>query len=126
MEMAQRTAGDPQTPEYQTVRELCNKLRIGIQNDLVEIVTKVFSAGIISDNEWRTITDSETHEADNVRADRFIKVLLDKITINPKCLGTFKQILAEEHSHRSLLDMIGEPIFYYRNLCSCKNVNVHH
>ena len=124
--MAQRTAGDLQTPEYQTVRELSDKLRIGIQNDLVGIVEKVFSAWIISPNERSAITDRETNEEANVRADRFIKVLLDKIEINPKHLGTFKQILAEEHSHRSLVDMIGEPIFYYKNLCSCKNVNVHH
>ena len=106
--MAQLTAGDLQTLEYLTVRELSDILRTGIQNDLVGIVTKVFSAKIISADEWKAITDPETREAANVRADRFMKVLLDKIKIDPKCLGIFREILAEEPSHRRLVDIIGE------------------
>ena len=64
-EMAQLTAGDLQTLEYQTVRELSDILRTGIRNDLEGMVTKMFSTGIISEDEQRGITDPEIHEATN-------------------------------------------------------------
>ena len=105
-EMALLTADDLQTLEYLTVRKLSDKLRTGIQYDLVKIVGKMFSAGIISADEWKAIT--ETREAANVQADRFMKVLLDKIKINPKCFASFQETLAEEPAHRSLVDSIGE------------------
>jgi len=107
-EMAQLTAGDLQTLEYLTVRELSDKLRTGIQNDLGEIVTKVFSAKIISEDEQRGIIDPVTHEATNMRAGRLMRVLLDKIKIDPKCFGIFREILAEEPAHKRLVDIIGE------------------
>lgn len=106
--MAQLTAGDLQTLEYLTVRKLSDILRTGIQNELRGIVAKLFSDGIVSEDVRNAITDPETHEADSVRADRFMKVLLDKIKINPKCFVSFRQILAEEPSHRGLVDIIGE------------------
>ena len=106
--MAQLTAGDLQTLEYLTVRELSDILRTGIQNDLRGIVAKLFSDGIVSEDVRNAITDPKTHEADSVRADRFMMVLLDKIKINPKCFVSFRQILAEEPSHRGLVDIIGE------------------
>ena len=106
--MAQLTADDLQTLEYQTVRELSDKLRTGIQNDLVAIVTKMFSAKIISEDEQRGIIDPETHEATNVRAGRLMRVLLDKIKIDPKCFGIFREILAEEPAHKRLVDIIGK------------------
>ena len=106
--MAQQTADDLQTPEYLTVKKLCNTLRIGIQNDLVGIVTSVFSAGIISENEQRAIIDPETHEASSVRAERLMRTLVDKIRIDSKCLAHFRGILAEEAAHRSLVNIIGE------------------
>lgn len=106
--MTHLTADDLQTLEYLTVRELSDKLRTGIQNDLGGIVTKVFSAEIISEDEQRGIIDSETHEATNVRAGRLMRVLLDKIKINPKCFGIFREILAEEPAHKRLVDIIGE------------------
>ena len=106
--MAQLTADDLQTLEYQTVRELSDILRTGIQNELEGMVTKVFSAKIISEDERRGIIDPETHEATNVRAGRLMTVLLDKIKIDPKCFGIFREKLAEEPSHRTLVDIIGE------------------
>ena len=102
--MAQPTADDLETLEYQTVRELSDILRTGIRNELEGMVTKVFSAKIISADEQRGIIDSET----NVRAGRLMTVLLDKIKIDPKCFGIFREKLAEEPSHRTLVDIIGE------------------
>ena len=106
--MALLTADDLQTLEYLTVRKLSDKLRTGIQYDLVKIVGKMFSAGIISENEQRAIIDPETHEASSVRAERLMRTLVDKIRIDSKCLAHFRGILAEEAAHRSLVNIIGE------------------
>ena len=110
--MAQPTADDLQTPEYLTTRDLSDKLRIGIQNDLEGIVTKVYSAGIISANARNEIIDPATHEASSRRTRKFITMLVDKIQIDPGCLAHFRGLLAEEPAHRSLVDMIGELASY--------------
>lgn len=116
-EMAQLTADDLKTAEYLTVRELSDKLRTGIQNDLERMVTKMFSAKIISEDEQRGIIDPETHEATNVRAGRLMRVLLDKIKIDPKCFGIFREKLAEEPAHTKLVDIIGElQVFIMKSL----------
>lgn len=110
--MAQPTTKDLQTPEYLTARDLSDQLRIGIQNDLEGIVTKVYSAGIISANARDEIIDPATHESSSRRTRKFITMLEDKIQIDPECLAHFRGLLAEEPAHRSLVDMIGELASY--------------
>lgn len=110
--MAQPTANNLQTPEYLTARDLSDKLCIGIQNDLESIVTKVYSAGIISANARDEIIDPATHEASSRRTRKFITMLVDKIQIDPECLAYFRGLLAEEPAHRNLVEMIGELASY--------------
>ena len=106
--MANLTAGNLQTIQYQAIVDLSDTLRIGIQNDLDSIVSKMFSAGIISSDERDEILDRETNESKPNRARRFMRLLQNKVRINPDCLASFRWILAEEPAHESLVNMIGE------------------
>lgn len=106
--MASLTAGDLQTPEYQTIVDLSDTIRIGIQDDLNRIVTVMFAAGIIGPDERDGILDRETNEAKPDRARRFMRLLENKIQINPDCLASFRGILAKEACHEGLVNMIGE------------------
>ena len=106
--MANLTAGNLQTIQYQAIVDLSDTLRIGIQNDLDSIVSKMFSAGIISSDERDEILDRETNESKPNRARRFMRLLQNKVRINPDCLASFRWILVEEPAHESLVNMIGE------------------
>ena len=63
--MANLTAGDLQTPEYQTIVDLSDTVRIGIQSDLGRIVTKMSSIGIITLDERDDVLDSQTNQSSN-------------------------------------------------------------
>ena len=65
IEMANLTAGDLQTPEYQTIVDLSDTVRIGIQSDLGRIVTRMYSVGIITPDERDDVLDSQTNQASN-------------------------------------------------------------
>lgn len=106
--MANLTPGDLQTPEYQTIVDLSDTIRIGIQNDLGRIVTSTYSAGIITPDERDNVLDPQTNQASHQRARGFMTIIESKIQINPGCLVRFRGILADQPSHRSLVEMIGE------------------
>ena len=106
--MANLTAGDLQTPEYQTIVDLSDTVCIGIQSDLGRIVTKMSSIGIITPDERDDVLDSQTNQSSNQQARRFMTTIESKIRINPDCLVHFRDTLAEEPSHRSLVERIGE------------------
>ena len=106
--MASLTAGDLQTPEYQTIVDLSDTIRIGIQTDLDRIVTAMFSAGVIGSDERDEILDSKTNESNPNRARRFMRLLENKIQIKSDCLASFRGILAKEACHEGLVNMIGE------------------
>ena len=108
IEMANLTAGDLQTPQYQTIVDLSDTIRIGIQDDLGRIVTRMYAVGCITPDERGDVLDSQTNQANHQRARRFMTIIESKIRINPDCLVRFRGILAEEPSHRSLVEMIGE------------------
>ena len=118
--MTQPTADDLLTPEYLTVSELNNTVHIGIQRDLRLIVIKAYSAEILSEDERDDIIDSSTNDPDSRRAIKFMTMLGNKVRINPELLATFRGILAEEASHRRLVDIIGELFSLIHTLHSLK------
>ena len=73
--MANLTAGDLQTPEYQTIVVLSDTLYIGIESDLGNIVGRTYSADIISPNERKSILDPLTNQSSNQRAMLFMTIM---------------------------------------------------
>ena len=75
IEMANLTAGDLQTPEYQTIVVLSDTLCIGIESDLGNIVGRTYSADTISPNERKSILDPLTNQSSNQRAMLFMTIM---------------------------------------------------
>lgn len=94
-------------PEYNTLVQCSQKLRVAIQGDLINLSGHLLAAGLISPDTSSEMRNGSAPASE--RAAKLVALIINKVQLNPRSYSTFIDVLSQEsHYYSDILRILNE------------------